>query len=71
MMEERINNNEQKPKKPRANRILIIVSIFVGVLLGILIDQVPFIARIFDQQLKNIVHLQTLHFVVSIFSCKI
>ena len=51
MMKEKINNNEQKTKKPKANRILIIVSILVGVLLGILIDQVPFIARIFDMKI--------------------
>ncbi len=50
-MEDKRKENEQKQKKPKAHRLLIIISIFVGVLFGILIDQVPFIARIFNMKI--------------------
>lgn len=50
-MEDKRNGKNEKRKKPKAYGLLIIISIFVGVLFGILIDEVPFIARIFEMRI--------------------
>ncbi|MBQ7374751.1 MAG: hypothetical protein IJW61_02115 [Clostridia bacterium] len=47
-MEDKRSNKNEKPKKPKAHKLLILISLAVGVLLGILIDSVPFISKIFE-----------------------
>jgi hypothetical protein len=66
-MEDKRSNKNEKPKKPKAHKLLILISLAVGVLLGILIDSVPFISKIFELRIWEMVILCASVIVIYLF----